>query len=194
MLRDFEVERSRAFANATGCVVMRAVTWTVVAAIVARVCDRDAAKVRTHAEYHEPRWINDSLTVGLWIAERGHIHGLFSSNFVRASMAYEKRLSSPLEYDVLPFWDLTQIHFNLGQREHILGRRHGASNRSDDHFCTDSSRRTSRSSDQIGEGASLVGRLSTGFRGIPRGIASVSGEIGNLDVGVCISKLANAWK
>ena len=105
-------------------------------------------------------------------------------------MADEKRLSTPLEGDILAFGNISQFHFNFSQSQDIGRRAHGADKLGDNRFGGISSGHGTGSDDEIRESLSLRGTaLGINFI-VECGSATVVGEVRDLNIGVSIAHLA----
>lgn len=123
---DFQVEGRWPLADATASVVMRSVAGAVVAAVVTGVGDWHAAQVSAHTEDDEPLRVLGALVVVLNVAEGRQGDRLFDGDFFGGTMTDEERLASPLEGDVLAFWDVGQLDLDLGQGQDVSGGAHRA--------------------------------------------------------------------
>lgn len=115
----FQIQGSRSFSDSSGCVIMRAVAWTIVASEFTSICNWYASQVCAHAENDKPFGIFNALVVVLTVSKLTNIDGLLDGNFFGGSVANEERLATPFECDGFAFGDFGEFNFDLGQGEDI---------------------------------------------------------------------------
>ena len=189
---------------------MWSMAWTVVASEVTRVCDWYATQVSAHAENDEPFRVLGALVVMLHVAECSKGDRLFDCDFFRCAVTNEKRLSTPLECDVLAFWDFSKFDFDLSQGKNISRCTHRSNKLMNESLCwvswSDSGTWMKQgieskkyevnhrltSNNQVGESLSLFSWLSPWCWTLC-GVTSVSREIRGLDVSMSESDLGGIY-
>ena len=86
---------------------------------IARLTGGHAAQVRAHAEHDEPLRFLHAVVVGLRIAKNLPIDLARLVDLVLRAMADEDGLPAPLYDRVHALRDAPQLHFDLGQHQHV---------------------------------------------------------------------------
>mmetsp|Transcript_11287 Transcript_11287/g.33451 ORF Transcript_11287/g.33451 Transcript_11287/m.33451 type:complete len:247 (-) Transcript_11287:63-803(-) len=118
--RHLEVVRGRTLADTPRNVVVRAVARAEPALVVAGVRDGHAAEVGAHSEDDEPLCIAaDAVSVGLGIAQVGHVAVVGACDLLLRASANEDGLAAPLDGHALPGLDVGHVHLHACEGEHI---------------------------------------------------------------------------
>lgn len=145
--------------------------------------------MRADAEEHEPFRSLRTVSVRLRISQAGHFHLRLSLNLLLGSVLHEHRLASPLERGVLAERDVVQVDLDLGQREHLFGRRQNRAQVTNGRLAEHRTADTHGGGRQVGEASAFVDRLLVRLRWVFGGVLAVGGHVGYFDVGVCQSDL-----
>jgi hypothetical protein len=131
IIRHFEIVGRRAFADAGGGIVGRAVAGTEIAAILAARlalgrAQRHAAQMGADAERDQPVAVAFLGPLGerLRVAQRGDVDRIGGVDLGRGQIADEDRLLAPDRLDRLAGADRGDVDVDLGKREHVRRRVH----------------------------------------------------------------------
>ncbi len=171
---------------------MGAVAGTEVASIVSCVCDRYAAKVRTHSNQDQPLWIGDALVVVLSMTQNRNVNATYLINLTLRAMPNEQGLTLPLENGVFALGDAGKVDLDLRQSKDIRCGPHGRDKLRDGVLGAVGGNHAHASDDDVGGGASSMPiRVLVGVAGVA---VSVVIETGDLEVSVAIAGLDDSWR
>lgn len=96
----------------------------VVPAVIAGICDWDAAEMSADTNNDDPGGVGDPVFVMLGVSELREVYILLSCDLLLCSVTNKQRLASPLEGHVFPFWDIGQLDLDFGQGKDVSRGTH----------------------------------------------------------------------
>lgn len=125
VLRNLQVQGSRALANATANVVVATVARAEPAVVVTGLTDGHTTQVSADTNHDEPLRALDTVRIRLGVAETADIHALSLLDLIRRAVTHEDGLTTPLDDSVFTFRDIAHVDLDLGKRKDIARSAHG---------------------------------------------------------------------
>lgn len=94
--------------------------------VVTRLSNRYTTQMSANTQHHKPLGPLHPLIVTLRIPKLLPILCPRLVDLIRSAVTDEDGFSAPLHDDVFTFWDVPELYFDLGEREDVGGRGHGA--------------------------------------------------------------------
>ena len=121
--RYLQVEWRWSFADSTRNVVMRSVAWAEPSVVFSGIGHGNASQVGANGQNHDPFIGEDSVFVGLWVAQTAHWDGSDFCNFFGQSLSDKDGFSTPLDGQCLTEFHGAQIE--IGRRQSSCGSGNG---------------------------------------------------------------------
>jgi len=125
--RNFQIFGGGTLSDSSGGVVMATVARAEPTLVISSsVSNRYATQMSAYTKEDEELWLLCSGGIGLGISQTGNVYAIGFFNLFSGSVADKEGLSSPVQNKAFPLVYSTQINFDVGYGQHILGCRQAA--------------------------------------------------------------------